>query len=88
MDNYSAKFIRLLRNNCLTRKELLVVVKSLEDFHPYLYGAKFTIPTDHAALQWLKSLKVPEGQLAGWLGRLEQYNYRTARTVSTAMRTA
>ena len=53
-----------------------MVVKSLEHFHPYLYGAKFTIQTDHATLQQLKSLKVPEGQLVRWLGRLEQYNYR------------
>ncbi|KAK3882385.1 hypothetical protein Pcinc_013251 [Petrolisthes cinctipes] len=36
---------------------------------------EFTIRTDHAALRWLKTLKVPEGQLARWLGRLEQYNY-------------
>ena len=51
-------------------------MKALEHFHPYLYGAEFTVRTDHAALQWLKSLKVPEGQLARWLGRLEQFNYR------------
>ena len=51
-------------------------MKCLDHFHPYLYGAEFTIRTDHAALQWLKTLKVPEGQLARWLGRLEQYNYR------------
>nr|XP_027213555.1 uncharacterized protein LOC113806594 [Penaeus vannamei] len=50
-------------------------VKSTEHFHPYLYGAKFLIRTDHAALQWLKTLKAPEGQLARWLGRLEQYHY-------------
>ena len=73
---YSAKFTRPERNYCVTRKELLAVVKSLEHFHPYLYGAEFTVRTDHAALQWLKTLKVPEGQLARWLGKLEQYNYR------------
>lgn len=72
---YSAKFSRPERNYCVTRKELLAVVRSLEHFHPYLYGAEFTVRTDHAALQWLKTLKVPEGQLARWLGRLEQYNY-------------
>lgn len=73
---YSAKFNRPERNYCVTRKELLAVVKSLEHFHPYLYGAEFTVRTDHAALQWLKTLKAPEGQLARWLGRLEQFNYR------------
>lgn len=73
---YSAKFSRPERNYCVTRKELLAVVKSLEHFQPYLYGAEFTVRTDHAALQWLKTLKAPEGQLARWLGRLEQFNYR------------
>ncbi|XP_063863877.1 uncharacterized protein LOC135102526 [Scylla paramamosain] len=32
--------------------------------------------TDHAALQWLKTVRAPEGQLARWLGLLEQYDYR------------
>ena len=73
---YSAKLNKSERNYCVTRKELLAVVKALEHFHPYLYGAEFTVRTDHAALQWLKTLKVPEGQLARWLGRLEQFNYR------------
>ena len=73
---YSAKFSKPERNYCVTRKELLAVMKGLEHFHPYLYGAEFTIRTDHTALRWLKTLKAPEGQLARWLGHLEQYNYR------------
>ena len=68
---YTAKFSRLEHSYCVTRKELLVVVKSLEHFQPYLYGVEFTIRTDQAPLQWLKSLKVPEGELARWLGRLQ-----------------
>ena len=32
---YSAKFSRPERNYCVTRKELLAVVRSLADFHPY-----------------------------------------------------
>lgn len=72
---YSAKLSKPEYNYCVNRKELLVVVKSMEHFHPYLYGAKFKVRTDHAALQWLKTLLAPEGQLARWLGCLEQYNY-------------
>lgn len=72
---YSQKFSAPERNYCVTRKELLAVVTSLDHFHSYLYGAPFTVRTDHAALRWLKTLRNPEGQLACWLGKLEQHNY-------------
>ena len=58
---YSHKFTAPERNYCVTRKELLAVIKSVDHLHPYLYGAKFTVRTDHAALKWLKTLKNPEG---------------------------
>ena len=73
---FSQKFSQPERNYCVTRKELLAVVKSLDHFHPYLYGAKFVVRTDHAALRWLKTLKNPEGQLARWIGKIEQHDYR------------
>ena len=73
---FIAKFSKPERNYCVTRKELLEVVGSVSHFNHYLYGAEFTIRTGHAALRWLKTLKEPEGQLARWLGRMEQYNYR------------
>jgi hypothetical protein len=63
------------RNYCVTRRELLAMIKSLNYFHPYLYGSSFTIRTDHSALRWLKTLKNPEGQMARWIGKLDQYNY-------------
>lgn len=73
---YSAKLRRPERNYCVTWKELLAAVKALERFHPYLHGAQFIIRADHAALRWLRTLKLPEIQLARWLSRLEQYDYR------------
>ena len=63
------------KNYCITRKELLAVISSVNHFHHYLYGQKFLIRTDHSALQWLKKLKNPEGQLARWIAKLDQYNY-------------
>lgn len=72
---YSQKFSRPERNYCVAHKELLAVVKTVDHFHPYLYRAKFTVPTDHATLCWLKMLKNRKGQMVNWLGRLEQYHY-------------
>jgi hypothetical protein len=63
------------RNYCVTRRELLSVVTFVKTFRPYLYGKKFVIRTDHASLQWLKNFKEPEGQLARWLERLQEYKF-------------
>ncbi|GFR27170.1 retrovirus-related Pol polyprotein from transposon gypsy [Trichonephila clavata] len=52
------------RNYCVTRKELLAIVKAVEHFHPYLYGSRFLLRTDHASLTWLLNLKNPECQVA------------------------
>lgn len=63
------------RNYCATKKELLAVVVFLEHFRPYLLGKPFTIRTDHGALIWLQSFKQPEGQIARWLQKLQEYNF-------------
>ena len=60
---------------CVTWKELLAVLNAMEHFHPYLYGNQFLIRTDHASLRWLLSFKNPEGQMARWLKKLQQYDF-------------
>ncbi|KFM56688.1 Retrovirus-related Pol polyprotein from transposon 412, partial [Stegodyphus mimosarum] len=62
------------RNYCVTRKELLAIVKAVEHFHHYLYGRKFLLRTDHASLAWLLNFKNPEGQIARWIQRLQEYD--------------
>ena len=54
------------RQYCVTRKEQLAMVKSIDHFHAYLYG-RFLLRTDHAALQWLLNFRCPEGQIARWI---------------------
>lgn len=62
---YFSKALRKAeRNYCVTRRELLAVVDGIRHFHQYLYGRKFTVRTDHGALQWLMSFKDLEGQMA------------------------
>jgi hypothetical protein len=52
------------RNYCVTRRDLLVIVKTLANFHKYLYGQEFHLRTDHSALTWLLNFKNQEGQTA------------------------
>ncbi|KAF8789950.1 Retrovirus-related Pol polyprotein like [Argiope bruennichi] len=61
------------RNYCVTRKELLAIVKAIESFHPYLYGRRFLLRTDHASLTWLLNFKKPEVQIARWIQRQQEY---------------
>ena len=72
---FSRTLSKTERRYCVTRQELLAMVKSLAHFHVYLYGRKFTLRTDHASLKWLMNFKEPEGQLARWLERLQQYDF-------------
>ena len=58
-----------------TRRELLALVTFTRHFRHYLLGQKFTIVTDHSALQWLHSLKDPDGITARWLEKLAPFDY-------------
>ena len=64
------------RNYCVTRRELLAVMKCIKHYHKYLYGQHFLLWTDHSALRWLLSFKNPEGQLARWIERLQTYDFK------------
>ncbi|UYV61724.1 hypothetical protein LAZ67_1006165, partial [Cordylochernes scorpioides] len=62
------------RNYCVTRKELLAIVKSIEHFHHYLYGQEIILRSDHASLQCLLNFKNPEGPTTRSKGKLKIYN--------------
>ena len=72
---YSQTLSRPQKQYCVTRRELLAVIKSVQHFHHYLYGRHFTVRTDHAALSWLLSFRNPEGQIARWIQRLQEYDF-------------
>lgn len=63
------------RHYCVTRRELLAMVKAVKHFHVYLYGRKFQLRTDHSALRWLLNFRHPEGQVARWIESLQQYDF-------------
>ncbi len=64
------------RRSCVTRCELLAVVVFTQQFRPYLLGREFTLRTDHGSLSWLQAFKEPEGQLARWLEKLQEFHFR------------
>ena len=70
---YSKSMTQPERNYCVTRKELLAVVRAVGHFRPYLYGQNFLLRTDHAALVWLMKTSTPEGQVARWLSMLGEF---------------
>ena len=60
---------------CVTHRELLAVINFIHHFRHYLLGQPFTLRTDHGSLVWIQNFKEPEGQLARWLERLQEYNF-------------
>ena len=68
---FSKRLNKAERNYCVTRRELLAIVKTVEHFHKYLYGQQFHLRTDHSALTWLMSFKNLEGQTARWIQCLQ-----------------
>ncbi|KAJ8352139.1 hypothetical protein SKAU_G00236150 [Synaphobranchus kaupii] len=72
---YSRTFNKAERCYCITRRELLAVVRAICHFKYYLCGLHFTVRTYHSALQWLMSFKEPEGQVARWTEELQAYSF-------------
>lgn len=60
---------------CVTRRELLAIVKYTRQFRHYLLGQRFLLHTYHCSLTWLFQFKHTEGQLARWLEELSQYDF-------------
>ena len=71
---FSKTFTKEEKNYCVTRREMLAIVKAVKFFRPYLYGRDVTVRTDHASLTWLFRHPQPQGQLARWMEILTQFN--------------
>ncbi|UYV65451.1 hypothetical protein LAZ67_3004415 [Cordylochernes scorpioides] len=63
------------RNYSDLELQCLAIVESVDNFRTCLNGRKFTIFSDHHALQWLKTIKNPSGRLFRWSLRLSSYEY-------------
>lgn len=63
------------KNYSVTEREALVFVEGIKYYQPYLYDQRFTVHTDHNALQWLMNIKDPTGRLARWSLQIQQYDF-------------
>ncbi|GBG82743.1 hypothetical protein CBR_g36272 [Chara braunii] len=63
------------RNDSAPQGECYAVVWGIQHFHPYLYGQKFRLVTDHEPLLVLKKLTNYTGMIGRWAVRLQEYNF-------------
>src|SRR5271154_5507148 len=69
-------------NYPIHEKELLAIVHAIRLWHIYLEGQTFTIITDHASLEYIKSQNTLSRRQARWLETLQSvtYEYKPGKT--------
>jgi len=72
----------------VTELELLTLLFATKQFRCYLYGRKFTVHTDHRALEWLLDLQDPSSRLTRWAVKLGEYDFIVQHRPKTQMRHA
>ena len=68
-----------------TGRELLAIVTFTRHLRHYLCGRKFTIVTDHRAVQWLHNFKDPDGMTTRWLEKLASFDYTIRHRPGTSI---
>ncbi|GBG79704.1 hypothetical protein CBR_g29968 [Chara braunii] len=63
------------QNDSSPQGECYAVVWGIEHFHPYLYGQKFLLVTDHEPPLTLKKLTNYTGMIGRWAVRLQEYEF-------------
>ncbi|TYJ52350.1 hypothetical protein B9479_007044 [Cryptococcus floricola] len=61
------------KNYAATELECLGIVWAIKKLIPYLEGSKFTVVTDHSALQWLFDFKGTNRRILGWSVELQPF---------------
>ena len=54
---------------------MLAIIKATQHFEVYLRGPRFIIRTDHASLQYIKTLQTMSDQMYRWVLQLEVFDY-------------
>ena len=72
---YSRKLLPREVKYSTIEKECLAIKAATHNFRVYLLGRKFTIQTDHRALEWLDRLKDNNARLTRWSLALQPYQF-------------
>ncbi|KAG1131334.1 hypothetical protein G6F37_013455 [Rhizopus arrhizus] len=73
---YASRGLKSTESNYApTKLECLAVIWAVKMFRPYLLGKKFTIITDHSALNGLLKTPNPTGIIARWITILSEYEF-------------
>ena len=54
---------------------LFAIKWAVDNCHPYALGHRIKVVTDHANLQWLKSIKPQQSKLARWCLAMAEYDF-------------
>ena len=74
---YASRSLQLSqRRYCTTRREMLAAVSMCTHFRSYLWGAQFTLRTDHRSLRRLRNFRNSDGMLARWYMLLGQFSLK------------
>jgi hypothetical protein len=68
------------KNWTVTEIELLAALEAIRNWRPYLWGRRFKLVIDHAALRWLHTMKDqvsggPASRLTRWALKLSEYTF-------------
>jgi hypothetical protein len=81
---WSKRFIGAERKYATSEKELMAVVRAIQHFKQYVYGAHFEVVSDHQPLKWLYGLADPAPRLARWQTVLREYEFTIVHRKGTA----
>ncbi|CAM5176870.1 unnamed protein product [Eretmochelys imbricata] len=59
----------------VSEKECYAIVYALEKLHPYIWGWRFHVQTDQAALKWLHTVKETNKKLLWWSLDLQDFDF-------------
>ena len=79
----SRKLSTAKQNYSMTEREALGMIYSINKFHHYLLGKKFTFHVDHAALLYLIPKPSLTGKLARWMLLLQEFDFDIQHRLAT-----